>query len=46
MSLVHLGAQQVISLRLAMPAVGNWTAEVEVDGDEPPAGAASITFAV
>lgn len=46
MSLVQIGALEVISLRLSMPLAGAWTAEVEVDTGEPLAGAVVIAMGV
>ena len=46
MSLVHIGALEVISLRLSMPLAGVWTAEASVDADAVPLGPASIAMAI
>jgi len=46
MSSVLLGSLEVISLRLSLPLVGIWTANVELDGDKPPTGAQALLMAV
>ncbi|MDI1430227.1 hypothetical protein [Polyangium sorediatum] len=46
MSLVQIGALEVISLRLSMPLAGAWTAEAEVDTAEPLSGSVVIAVGV